>query len=193
MHSLIPSKVFISFHWGVALGEYFSGPFSGWSKAREIRDMLRKQLDTYAYIDTIGPSDEDPGKHALMTTAAIKNCNVFICLMSDAYVNNRRCKREFGQAVGASKFIVPVRKPPQDTHLTIRLQNTHMMCYPQVLLPQQFDSDGEPLITTEGATAWTSDDVSKDWWRHADKVPTVVHCLNRHPSFTHERSHWSCC
>lgn len=50
VHDLVRAKVFISFHWGVAMGEHFSGPFSGHSRARRVRDKLRKDLDVYTYI-----------------------------------------------------------------------------------------------------------------------------------------------
>lgn len=53
VHDLIQAKVFISFHWGIALGEQFSGPFSGHPRARSIRDVLRKNLDLYAFIGNL--------------------------------------------------------------------------------------------------------------------------------------------
>lgn len=45
-------------------------------------------------------------------------------------MHSSRCRREFGSAAGSSKYIIPV------------------------LLPTEFDVDGDELVTIDGSTGW---------------------------------------
>lgn len=79
------------------------------NQAMEIADMLKSETDILCWVSQRPPiNDESKRKHWLQTLRAIKECKIFLVILSDSYCTSKACRREFQHAVQSGKYMIPV-------------------------------------------------------------------------------------
>ena len=149
---IVQPEVFISYHTGYPKNPDYEKEITPQvAQAKEIADMIKLKADILCWV-TQKPPTENAQEHWIQTMRAIKNCKIFVVLLSDAYCNNKSCRREFEHAVQCGKYMIPVliRKFEEEEE--------------EDIMPERDDETGWMGPVTSEFLA------SGNWWNHALRV-----------------------
>lgn len=151
---VIQPEIFISFHHGYPINDDADSYFEVTPQIEQgnaIGEMIKTKTGILCWVTQKAPP-ENAISHWEKTLDAVKNCRVFIVLLSDSYALDKKCRREFEHAVKCGKFMIPV------------LLNT----FPE-------DDDDISARGRAGDTGWTGPSYAEflktgNWFNHAIRL-----------------------